>query len=145
MGRNSVGVDGTAAVDRFAEQVEDAAERLLADRHGDGLAGVDDFHAAHQAVGGAQGDAADAIAAELLLHLAGQMDRDALVVGVDAEGVVDLRQMAFVELGVERRADDLHDMAGVLAVAVVIGSGNHGKLRGCEILPVVKIQCGDRP
>ena len=37
--------------------------------------------------------------------------RDALVLGVDLAGVVDLGQMAFVELGVERRADDLDDAA----------------------------------
>ena len=38
-------------VDRLAEQVEDAAERGLADGHGDRAAGVDDLHAAGQAVG----------------------------------------------------------------------------------------------
>ena len=46
-----------------------------------GLAGVDDLHAADQAVGRAQGDAADAVAAQVLLHLAGQVDADALVLG----------------------------------------------------------------
>ena len=79
-------------------------------------AGVDDVHAADQAVGRAEGDAADAVAAEVLLHLAGQVDRDALVLGVDRQGVVDLGQVPFVELGVERRADDLDDLADVLAV-----------------------------
>ena len=69
------GADRTAAIDRLAEQVEDAAERFLADGDRHGLAGVDHFHAADQAVGGAQGDAADAIAAEVLLHFAGQVDR----------------------------------------------------------------------
>ena len=41
-----------------------------------GAAGVDDVHAADEAVGAAQGDAADAAAAEVLLHFAGQVDRD---------------------------------------------------------------------
>ena len=63
IGQRSVRVDRAAAVDRLAEQVEDAAERLLADRHGDRPAGVDDRHAADQAVGRAKGDAADAVAA----------------------------------------------------------------------------------
>ena len=40
-------------------------------------AGVDRVHAADEAVGGAEGDAADAAAAEVLLHLAGQVDVDA--------------------------------------------------------------------
>ena len=39
-----------------------------------GRAGVDALHAADQAVGAAQGDAADAAAAEVLLHLAGQVE-----------------------------------------------------------------------
>src|SRR5262249_44334769 len=63
-----VGVRGPAAragagpgvVDRLAERVEDAAERLLADGHGRGPAGVDGLHAADEAVGRAQRDAADA-------------------------------------------------------------------------------------
>ena len=70
------GVDRAAAVDRLAEQVEHAAERLLADRHRDRAAGVDDLHAADHAVGRAEGDAADAAAAEVLLHFAGELDVD---------------------------------------------------------------------
>ena len=118
-----LGVDRPAAVDRFAQQVEDAAERLLADRHCHGRAGIDHVHAAHQAVGRAEGDAADPVAAEVLLHLAGQLDLHALDIGFDREGVVDLRQVAFLELGVERRADDLHDLAGMLAV--ICGCNHH--------------------
>ena len=91
IGQRSVGVDRAAAVDRLAQQVEDAAERLLADRHAHRAAGVDHRHAADQAVGRAQRHAADAVAAEVLLHLAGQVDLDALVVGVDRQGVVDVR------------------------------------------------------
>ena len=76
IGRVLRGVDRAAAVDRLAEQVEDAAERLLADRHrAPGLPVSIDLHAADQAVGRAQRDAADAVAAEVLLHLAGQVDR----------------------------------------------------------------------
>ena len=74
IGRILRGVDRAAAVDRLAEQVEDPAERFLADRHLHRLAGVDDLHAAHQAVGRAEGDAADAVAAQVLLHFAGQVD-----------------------------------------------------------------------
>ena len=74
-----LGVDRAAAVDRLAEQVEHAAERRLADGHGHRAAGVDALLAADQAVGAAQGDAADAAAAEVLLHFAGEVDLDALV------------------------------------------------------------------
>ena len=53
----------------------------LPDRHLDRRAGVEAVHAADHAVGAAQGDAADAAAAEVLLHFAGQVQLDALVLG----------------------------------------------------------------
>ena len=59
-----------AEVDRFAEQVEDAPERRLADRDGDRAAGVDHLDAARQAVGGVHRDRAYAVIAEVLLDLA---------------------------------------------------------------------------
>ena len=60
-----VGLDRAALVDRLAQQVEDAAQGGLADRHADRRAGIDAVHAADHAVGAAQGDAADAAAAEV--------------------------------------------------------------------------------
>ncbi len=78
-----VGVDRPAAVDRLAEQVEHAAERRLADRHRHRAARVDALLSADQAVGAAQGDAPHAAAAQVLLHLAGEVDLDALVFGLD--------------------------------------------------------------
>ena len=50
--------------------------------------GVDDVLAADQAVGRAERDAADLAAAEMLLDLAHQMQGDALLLRVDADGVV---------------------------------------------------------
>ena len=63
-----------AAVDRVAEQVEHAAERPRRPAPSPARR-FDDVHAADQAVGAAEGDAPDAAAAEVLLHLAGQVDR----------------------------------------------------------------------
>ncbi len=93
-------------------------ERFLADGHLHRFAGVDRFHAAHQAVGGPEGDAADAIAAQVLLDLAGEANPHALgsVVTLDLEGVIDLGQVAFLELGVEGRADNLDDLADMRSV-----------------------------
>ena len=56
-------------VDRVAEEVEDAAEAALADGNGDGLAGVHGLCAALEAVGGAHGDAAHHVVADLLRDL----------------------------------------------------------------------------
>ena len=111
-----VGVDRAAAVDRLADDVEHAAERRLADGHRDRPAGVDAVLAADQAVGAAQRDAPHAAAAQVLLHLAGEVDLHALVLGDDLHGVVDRRQLVLVELDVERRADDLRDAADVLCL-----------------------------
>ena len=61
----------------------------------------------------------------MLLHLAGQTDVDALVIAVNLDGVVDFRQVAFVELGVEGRADDLHNAAGFVGGCVSVGSRGH--------------------
>ena len=61
-----------AVVDRVAEHVPEAAERLLADRDGDRRAGVDHVDAARDAVGGVHRDRADAVVAEVLLHLCDQ-------------------------------------------------------------------------
>src|SRR5262249_52336120 len=102
------GTDRAAAIDRVAQQVEHPAECLLTDRHLDRGAGVGYLHAADEAVGRAQGHAADAVATEVLLHLAGEADANALVLGVDLERVVDFGQVSFLELGVEGRADDLN-------------------------------------
>ena len=78
MGRISSAVDRASTVNRFAEQVEHAAQRFLADGDGDRGARVDALLAANQAVGAAQSHAANASAAEVLLYLAGQVDLHAL-------------------------------------------------------------------
>ena len=75
IGQRSTSVELLAVVDGLAEHVDETAERLLADGHGHGLAGVDDLDAAGQAVGGVHGDGAHAVVAEVLLHLGDQLAR----------------------------------------------------------------------
>ena len=106
-----VGMHRSASVDRIAQQVENAAERPLADGHTHGTARIDHRHATYQAVGRPQRYTPHAIAAKVLLHLSGQVDLDSLDVVVDSEGVVDVGQMTFVKLGVERRADHLRNVS----------------------------------
>src|SRR5262249_8903869 len=96
------------AVDGIADDVPDAAERLVADRNRDGMAGVLDLGAAGEAVRCVHGDCAHAIVAEMLLHL-----RDELAaLDGDAKRAVDLRQPAR-EHGVEDDALDLDDAAPI--------------------------------
>jgi len=67
---------GSPLVDHVAEHVEDAAERDVADRHGDRAAGVDDLHAAGRGPSVASmATSADAVVAEVLLDLADERCR----------------------------------------------------------------------
>ena len=96
-------------VQRLTQQVEDAAKAGIADRDGDGTAGVDGFHAARQAVGRAHGDAADDTAADLLLHLCG----DGFAVVLQRDSIEQVRKLRFRETDVEHRAGDLDDGADI--------------------------------
>ena len=58
-------------VQRLAEQVEDAAEALVAHGHRDRVTGIAHLHAAHEAVGPVHGDAAHDVVAEVLGNLDG--------------------------------------------------------------------------
>ena len=102
-------VDGFLAVDWIADHVPDAPERDVADGNRDRLARVDDLGAACKTVGRVHRNGANAIVAEMLLHLCDQL----AVIRLDAERVVDRRQL-IREDGVEDDALDLDDAAGVL-------------------------------
>src|SRR5829696_1818499 len=129
-------LDVAHVVDRIAEQVEEAPEDALADRDGDRAAGVDDLHAAGEAVGGVHGHRADAVVAEDLLDLAHEQgllvvvavlgpDRVAFLAGqLDGDGVVDLRQV----VGEDRLDDDALDLLDPADVAVGPGSVASGLL-----------------
>src|SRR5207248_7915544 len=106
------------AVDGFADHVPDPAERLVADRYGDGLLGVDDVDPAGEPVGRIHGNGPDAIVAEVLLHLRDQPARAAVLGDLDAERVKDLGQPVR-EHRVEHDTLDLDDLPRVLAVALV--------------------------
>ena len=60
--------DRAGLVDRLADDVHDAPERALADRHRDRRAGVGHVLAAHQAFGNVHRDAAHGAFAEMLRH-----------------------------------------------------------------------------
>ena len=107
-------LDIARVVDRLAEEVEDPAERVLAHRDRDRPAGVDHVVAALEAVGRVHRDGADAVVAEVLLHLQGQIHCGALVglLDLDLESGVDLRELAG-ERDVDDDAEHLVDAADV--------------------------------
>ena len=90
-----------APASRRRIEVEDAAERFLADRDADRGSGIGDFHTPPHAVGGAEGDGPDAAPAQVLLHLAGEGDLLAADVELELDGVVNGRQLVLWELGIE--------------------------------------------
>ena len=94
--------DGTELVDRLADHVDHAAQRLLAHGHADGAAEVDRLHAAHHAVGRFHGDGAHAAFAEVLLHFEDHVDRRGNIEAVagDAQRLVDRRHRRFFKLHV---------------------------------------------
>ncbi len=96
-------------VDRLSQDVEDAAERDIADRHHDRSARVEHLDAAGEAVGRGHGHGADPVVAEVLLDLANDLDT---VAAHDLDGVVDPRQLAGGELDVDDRTGDLNHPAG---------------------------------
>ena len=113
--------DRTGLVDRFADHVHDAAERALADRHRDRIAGVDHFLAAHQTFGRVHCDAAHVVLAEML----GDLEHQAGAVVDRFERVEDRRQVA-VELDVDDGADHLGDAAGgIRNIRHFLSSFNH--------------------
>jgi hypothetical protein len=63
-----LGADRAALVDRLADDVDDAAQRLRADRHRRSGAGVDGLLAADQTVGRVHGDGAHGAFAQMLRH-----------------------------------------------------------------------------
>jgi hypothetical protein len=100
-------------IDRLAEHVENAAQRLWSDGHRDRPPGIDCLHASLHAVGRLHRDGAHAALAQVLLDLRDDVDGHAAVrrpLGHDAQRVVDFRQMTALELHVDHRADHLHDL-----------------------------------
>ena len=113
IGQRSTSTSGSPWSIGVADHVHEAAERLLADRHGDRRARVDDLDAAREAVGGVHGDGADLVVAEVLLHLADDLLELAVpAVDADREGVVDGRDLVR-EADVDDRPDHLDDCACV--------------------------------
>ena len=81
------GHDVASTIDWIAQQIEDAAERSLADRDSHRGTGVEGFHSTDHAVGRAQRDASHASAAQVLLHFARHLDVNTLHLLIDLEGV----------------------------------------------------------
>lgn len=101
-------------IDSLAKDVEDTAQGRFANRHRDGSSTVNAFLATNQTVSRSQGDATDTTTTELLLHLAGELDFDTLLLRFDLYGIVNCRQLVFCEFDVERRTNHLSDVTDIM-------------------------------
>jgi len=106
-------------VHRVAGDVKDAPHDAVAHRHGDGLAGIEYFHAAFKPVRGGHGDGAHPVIAQVLLDFEGQpgfaLERKLVF---DGQGVVDGGELSR-ELDIHHRADDLNDFAFIHAFGMM--------------------------
>ena len=106
--RHRLGVaDGATLVDRLADDVEDAAERLRADGDADLRAGVGDFLAAGQTLGRIHRDRADSVLTEMLRDF----EHEAVAVVRRLERVENRGEAILLEGHVDDGADDLADTA----------------------------------
>jgi hypothetical protein len=107
--------DGAKLVDRLADDVDDAAQRLFAHGYPNGPAEIFDLHAAHHAVGCFHGHRAHAAFAEMLLHFQddrnGRRNREA--VRDDAQRLINGRHRRFFKLHVDRWAGNLNYLADI--------------------------------
>ena len=107
--------DRAHLVNRLADDVQDAAQGLLADRDRDLLAHVEDLLATNQTVGGVHRDGSDCVLAEVLGNFQDQVEL--LVVDRrvgDPKSVVNRGEHARLEFDVDNRADDLRYFSEVL-------------------------------
>src|SRR6185369_5186615 len=97
----------------FADNIKDAAERSLANRHRDRTASVAGFHAAHHPVGRLHRKSAHAAFTEMLLHFGNYIDRNRHIESVreDSQRLVNRRQVVSLKLDVENGPDNLHNFA----------------------------------
>ena len=103
----------THVVHRLADDVQHAAQRLVADRNFDAVAQADGLHAAHHAVGGLQRDGAHAAFADVLRHFHHHVDGDAGIKAFagDVDGRVDDGNLVLGKLNVDGRSGHLDDLA----------------------------------
>ena len=118
-------------IDRLAEEVENPAERRRSHRHGKRASAVDDVRTPNEPVGTAKRHASHLSATKVLLHLADQVERYALFLTVDADGVVDRRDAVFGEFDVKGRPNHLRDVSDVPACC--LGRRRHDGSCFCDV------------
>ena len=97
-------------VHRFAENVENAPQRLSADGNGDSVPEIRDHRVARQTVGRSHCDAANGVVADMLRNLDGKR----AIADRHGQGIVNRRHCAVVKAHVHNRSHDLRNDAQML-------------------------------
>ena len=108
------------AIDRLADDVPDAAEGLLADRHLDGCTGVNDLGAALQAVRARHSNGTDHVAGEVHLNLEDGRNMTDWSISLHRQRVVDRRDGISRKLAVHDSTNDANDASNVCHRCVLI-------------------------
>ncbi len=108
-----IGLDRTGFVHRLANDVDDAAERSFANRHGDRAARILHFLAANETFRRIHRDGTDGVLAEVLRDF----ENEALAIVLRLKRIQDGRQVT-VELDVHNGANHLTDLADNIAHTV---------------------------
>src|SRR5712664_1385246 len=105
--------DVAQTVHRLTDNVEDATECSLANRHSDWTTGIDRFHTAHHAVRGQHRNRTHPALAQMLLNFGDDIDRsrDLEAFRHDAQRLIDRRQILSLEFDINDGSNDLHDVA----------------------------------
>ncbi len=109
-----LGVHRPLLVYGLTHHVDDPAQHRVTDGRRDGATGIDDLHAADDAVGDIHRYGADLAPPQVLLDLADDVDRRFAVTLYPYRGVY-LRQLLGLELDVDDRSDDLYNLAYVVS------------------------------
>eukprot|EP00053_Salpingoeca_punica_P005891 m.57224 g.57224 ORF g.57224 m.57224 type:complete len:538 (-) comp13441_c0_seq1:14-1627(-) len=115
-------VDRAALVNGLANDVHNAAQRLLADGDLNGEAGVADTLTTHETLSAVHGNGTHGVLAEVL----GDLQDEAGVAALDLEGVQNGGELA-IELDVDDGTDDRHDAARLLLGGNRGGGGGGGR------------------
>ena len=108
-------VQRTKLIDRLAQHIQHAAQRLAPDRHHDAVAGIDRLHPANHTLGRHHRDAAYATLAQVLLHLDHYVQRSGHVepIAHNPQRLKDRRHLRFFKLHVNGRAADRNDFSNI--------------------------------
>ena len=113
IGRRWSAIDRAAVVDRLAQQVEDAAQRFLADRNGQRRRRCRRTSIPRRRPSvDPSATARTRPPPRCCCTSPTRWIDEAVVIGIDLDGVVDAGELCFGKLGVEGRADHLGDLSG---------------------------------